>query len=317
MYKICTWYAIFAYKEVIIISTTGRKTFQMERFEYSSFVELDSISGNYFAIPSHIIFNSEMTEKRATIFSFFSIYRGLNCGLFFSVNNIVKWMGKQPNRNANGINNKIIQDIDHLKDEGYLTLSEELTNSSCIEAIFNLSKITNDCENDRFAIIYLDELKKILNYQCHNSKNAFFNNDIILLVFAYLRMKIYRRRNKLFPEEINIDNKNNHQHDIEVRRIRCPDAYDCYYNEIADELGLASRSVSKAVAALYELELIYYEPLPRIKFNNKWRTDHTIFCNAYKREGNCVLTSGKEYYLVEVKNKKKKLNIIDLKKGDA
>lgn len=285
-----------------------------EKYEYSSPVELDAISGNYFAIPASIIMDTDMTEKRATVFSFFSIYRGLNSNLFFSINNIVKWTGKQPNRHANGINSKIIQVIECLRYGGYLTLSEELNNSSCVEATLNLSKISEECDNDRFAIVYLDELKQIMDYQNPNAKDVFLNSDVILLVFAYLRMKIYRRRNKLFLEEINVDNQNNYQLDIETRRLRSPDAYDCYYYEIAEELGLTSRTVSKAVDVLNELGLIYSEPLPRIKYENKWRTDHTIFCNAYKREGNYLLISGSEYYLNEVENKKRKLNIVDNRK---
>lgn len=285
-----------------------------ERYEYSSPVELDAISGNYFAVPASIIMDTDMTEKRATVFSFFSIYRGLNSSLFFSINNIVKWTGKQPNRHANGINSKIIQVIECLRDGGYLTLSEELNNSSCMEATLNLYKISEECDNDRFAIIYLDELNKIMGYQNPNAKDVFLNSDVILLVFAYLRMKIYRRRNKLFLEEISVDNQNNHQLDIDTRRLRSPDAYDCYYYEIAEELGLTSRTVSKAVDVLNELGLIYSEPLPRIKYESKWRTDHTVFCNAYKREGNYLLISGSQYYLTEVENKKRKLNIVDNRK---
>ena len=219
-------------------------------------------------------------------------------------------MGKQPNRTARGINSKIIQIIQYLIDEGYLTLYSELTNLMYMDAIFNVSKIKQKCEDknerEKFAVVYLDELKQIINYQ----NNEIKSNDILLLVFAYLRMKIYRRRNELLPEEINLDNKNNHQFDIESRRIRCPDAYDCYYYEIAEDLGLDVRMVSKAVEILNGLGLIYSEPLPRIKYENKWRTDHTVFCNTYKREGNYLLASGEDYYLTEVKNKKKKLNII-------
>ena len=291
-----------------------RGSFLIEKYEYSSPVELDAISGNYFAIPASIIMDTDMTEKRATVFSFFSIYRGLNSSLFFSINNIVKWTGKQPNRHANGINSKIIQVIESLRDGGYLTLSEELNNSSCVEATLNLSKISQECDNYRFAIIYLDELKQIMDYQNPNAKDTFLNSDVILLVFAYLRMKIYRRRNKLFLEEINVDNQNNHQLDIDTRRLRSPDAYDCYYYEIAEGLGLTSRTVSKAVDVLNELGLIYSEPLPRIKYENKWRTDHTVFCNTYKREGNYLLISGSQYYLTEVENKKRKLNIVDNRK---
>ena len=285
-----------------------------ERYEYSSSVKLDDVSGNYFAIPSSIILDDAMTEKRISVFSFFSIYRGLNYSMFFSINSIVKWMGKQPNRHTNGINGKVIQVIECLVDEGYLTLSEELNNSSCIEVIYNLSKISKECDYDRFAIIYLDELKQIINYRNPNPKDSFLNSDVLLLVFAYLRMKIFRRRNKLSPEEINMDGKCNHQYDIDARKLRSPDAYDCYYFEIAEELGLTARTVSKAVDALNELGLIYSESLPRIKYNDKWRTDHTIFCNMYKREGSYLITSGKDYYLTEVENKKKKLNIVNNRK---
>ena len=286
-----------------------------ERFEYSSPIELDVISGNYFAIPASIILDIDMTEKRTSVFSFFSVYRGLNSSLFFSINSIVKWMGKQPNRNANGINNKIIKVVEGLRDGGYLTLSEELDNSSCIEAVYNLSKISEECDCDRFALIYLDELKQIINYQNPNLKDSFLNSDVILLVFAYLRMKIFRRRNKLFPEEINVNDRNNHQYDISARKLRSPDVYDCYYFEIAKELGLTARTVSKAAAALGELGLIYSEALPRIKYEDKWRTDHTVFCNMYKREGSYLLASGESYYLTEVENKKKRLNIVDNRKN--
>jgi DNA-binding transcriptional ArsR family regulator len=96
--------------------------------------------------------------------------------------------------------------------------------------------------------------------------------------------------------------------------LRSPDAYDCYYYEIAEELGMTSRTVSKAVDVLSELGLIYSEPLPRIKYENKWRTDHTVFCNTYKREGNYLLISGSQYYLTEIENKKRKLNIVDNRK---
>jgi DNA-binding transcriptional ArsR family regulator len=285
-----------------------------ERYEYSSFSELDIDSGNYFAIPESIILDTEMNEKRVTVFSFFSIFRGLNRSLFFSINNIVKWTGKQPNRNANGINNKIIQVIEQLINNGYLTLFEELNNSSSIKASFNLNKLSKECEHDRFAIIYLDEVDQIISYKNENSKDVYLNNDTLFLVFSYLRMKIYKRRNRLMPEEINCDNKNSHQYDINARRLRSPEAYNCYYSEIAEELNLSPRTVSKAVDVLNNLGLIYSEALPRIKYcdgkSERWRTDHTIFCNVYKREGNYLIASGKEYYSIEIENKKRKLNML-------
>ena len=294
-----------------------RNSILIEKYEYSSPVELNGVSSNYFVIPASIVLGKDANEKRTSVFSFFSVHRGLDYKTFFSINSIVDWLGKKPNRNKNGINNKIIDAIHFLEDGGYLTLYDEVNHTSFSKALFNMKQLTDDCECDRFAVIYVDELEKIIQYQNPNSKDAFLNSDVILTVFAYLRMKIYRRRNKLFPEEINVDNKNNHQYDVGVRRLRSPDAYDCYYFEIAEDLGLTSRTISKAISVLNELGLIYYEPLPRIQREGKWRTDHTVFCNMYKREGIYLLTSGESYYLSEVENKKKKLNIIDNRKDKS
>lgn len=269
--------------------------------EYSSPTKLEI---KYFSIPASIILNTNINDKRVTIFSYFSKRKDLENELLFSINHIVKWMGKQPNRTANGINSKIIEIVQYLKDQGYLTFSEEL-NNALIDAVFNTDKVQQKCDEDIFAIIYLDELNKILNYQ----SNVFSNTDAILMVFAYLRMKIYRRRNNLTLQEINVNNKNDHKYDIESRRLISPDAYNCYYYEIAQELGLSNRIVSKAVEALRNLNLIYFEPLPRVKYGDKWKTDHTIFCNTYKREGSYLLATGEDYYLTEVKNKRKKLKL--------
>jgi DNA-binding transcriptional ArsR family regulator len=286
----------------------------IEKREYSPIGKLDDTSANYFVVPASIISNLCIDEKRVSVFSFLSIRRGLDNCLSFSIDNVAKWLGRQPNRHKNGINNKIIEIINYLNDHDYIYLLKEQLNSSYVEAEFNLLKIYQECKNDRFAVIYIDEVKKILDYHDSNSKDTYFNNDIILLVFAYLRMKIYKRQNELMPEEVNTDNKNDLKYDIESRRLRAPEAYDCYYYEIAEELGLSSRTVSKAVNVLNQLELIYSESLPRIKYNDgnteRWRTDHTIFCNTYKRKDSLLLASGKEYYLTEIMNKKKKLKII-------
>lgn len=287
-----------------------------DRYEYPNPTELDSISGNYFVVPASIILDTGINDKRVTIFSFFSTRRGLDCCLSFTVNTIIRWLGKKPNRNTNGINNKIIQTISYLSQNKYLTLYDDLISASYeVDAMFNLSKVTEECNRERFAVIYLDELKKILSYQNPNTKDTYLNSDIILLVFAYLRMKIYRRRNELLPEEFNLNNKNSHDYDIKSRKRISPDAYNCFYLDMAKELGISARAVSKAVDILNNIGFIYSEALPRIKYNDgekeKWRTDHTIFCNTYKREGNYLLADGEDYYLTEIENKKKKLNIFD------
>lgn len=225
-----------------------------------------------------------------------------------NVDIILDWLKRKPNRHKNGLNDKIEECINHFYNTGYLKLLDNSNLSVYKTSVFNSEKLTEDCQNGlfRFAIIYLDEVNTILNYR---SNDTTINSDIVLLVFAYLRMKIYRRPNKLSAQEINLDNKNSHSYDIKKRRERAIEAYDCYYYEIAEDLGITERVVSKAINILYGLNLIYFESLPKTKYDDKWKTNHAIFCNTYKRENGYLLAEGKEYYLPEIDNKKKKLHI--------
>lgn len=281
------------------------------QYEYPSPVKIDFNSSAYFMIPSSIILNKNMGDKRITAFSFFSTKRGLGCDLDFSLNRLVEWTGRKPDRHSNGINNKFADVIKCLIDNDYIEVSGEIKNTSYTEAFFKLENVVQECKHDRFAVVYLDELKKILNYRNPNPKDSFLNNDVLLLLFVYLRMMIFRRRNKLLPEEINLENKCDHEYDIRVRRMRSPDTYNDYYCEIAEKLGMSQRTVSKATEILKELKLIYSEQLPRTKHDEKWTTNHTIFCNYYKREGGYLLASGEEYYMSEINRKKKKLSIVN------
>lgn len=282
--------------------------------EYKYPVDLSGDSSAYFIVPSSIIFNKDIGEKRLTAFSYASVQRGIDRTLFFSTNMIVKWSGRTPNRRPNGINEKIADSVGKLEDYGYLKISGDYSGSHIADAYFDLSMVLKESEHDRFAIIYADELKSILKYDGFNSGDKLMNNDVVLLVFSYLRMMIYRRPNKLRPEELNADGKNSNKHDIDSRRIRSPEAYNGYYCDIADDIGLSPRIVSRAIDALEEMGLIYTEPLPRIKLGDRWITSHTLFCNTYKREGQKLLDSGSEYYLREIHNKKLKLNAVSKSK---
>lgn len=266
-------------------------------FEHQNIANLEGSSSIYFRVPASIILDKEADEKRVSALSFFSIRRGMDNSLTFTINGMAKWLGRKPDRHSGGTNDKLISETKRLADNGYISLSGNLGNTSEADMTLNLKKISDECSGDCFAVIYLDELRKILSY---DDKGV----DAILLVFAWLRMRIMRRRNKLFPEEMS---GNGIERDIEKRKANKPDAYDCYLYEIAEPLGLSARVVSKAIDALKEMKLIYSEQLPKTSYNGKWQTNRTIFCNWYKRENGSLLAYGEEYYMTEVKNKKKKL----------
>lgn len=279
--------------------------------EYADPVKLEGDQGVYFLIPDQLIFGwgdgddsdsdaEEMGKERLAVFSFFSIRRGLDSKVLFSVNRIVEWCGRKPNRSKGGINERLSKAILQLADAGYLELSGELGNSSLCEARFCKEKVKEACDNGWFAIVYLDEARRILDYRNPNTKDSYLNSSSVFLVFAYLRMRIMRRGNRNpIPELKYLP--------IEERRTGHPEAYDCYYTEIAEDLGLSERTVSGAVGILNELGLIYSKALPREKVDGEWKTSHTIFCNRDKREGGYLLDSGRGYYLRELKNKELRL----------
>lgn len=281
------------------------ETTKKDVLEHPNQAKLEGDSSIYFRVPASIILDKDSDERRISTFSFFSIRRGMDNSVTFTINGMAKWLNKKPDRHSGGTNDKLSIETTRLAEQGYISLSGKLGNTSEADAVFNLSKVSNECDSDYFSIIYLDELKKILSYNSKGTdKGGFKGTDAILLVFAYIRMKIIRRRNRLFPEEIGSKGM---EHDIKSRRSKNPEAYDCFLYEIADDLGLSTRAVSNAIDALSEMKLIYSEQLPRTSNNGKWQTNRTIFCNWYKRENGSLLTSGEDYYLSEVKNKKNKL----------
>ena len=145
-----------------------------------------------------------------------------------------------------------------------------------------------------------------MNYQ-GNPKDVYLNSFSLLLVFAYLRMSIMRRSNQYRLDE-----------DILEKQIQFPEAYNDYYKDMAEELGVSVRTFGKIVNCLRdELHLIQFEEIGRTKYITddgkvKWKTNHTIFCNSYKRERDYLLTDSESYWITEIANKKQKIGI----KGD-
>lgn len=162
---------------------------------------------------------------------------------------------------------------------------------------FDMEYYFAQCYNG-FSAIYLDEIEAIMNYKKENFKDGTINNFIILLVFAYLRHKIIRRPNELKPEE-------RYPESIKSRRERIPEAYSGNMIDMANEIGLSSKTFSKIIDILEcELHLIVTDRAYRIKNeNDEFRTPPTIFANAYKREDKYLLDTGDNYSRTEIELK--------------
>ena len=251
----------------------------------------------YIYIPLSVIMDTELDIKRVGVFSYLRIHCGLNDILGFTIPDMVEWCGGKPDRNINGTNDKFLSVIDSLSDRGYLTYLTNKSRSSYMKCKIDTDYCYDECSNG-FAVVYLDEIEKIMNYKKENLKDSTVNNVSILLVFSYLRHKIRRRPNELKPEERTSDG-------IKERRKRFPDAYDDNINDISNEIGVSSKTLSKIINILeYDLKLIVTDRAYRVKNeDNEFRTLPTIFANAYKREDKYLLIVDSDYSRTEIELK--------------
>ncbi len=270
------------------------------KYEYKR-IPLEESQSKYIYVPLSVITDTELDIKRVGIFSYLRIHCGLNNVIGFTIPDMIEWCGGKPDRRVNGTNDKVLSVLDALINRGYLTYLTEKSRSSYIKCEFNMSHYYEECSNG-YAVIYLDELEKIMNYKKENLKDNTLNAASILVVFAYLRNKIRRRPNELFPEERTSDG-------IKKRKEKLPDAYGSSFLDIANELNISSKTLSKIIDILeQELELIVTDRAFRVKNeDNEFRTLPTIFANAYKREDKYLLKTGDNYSRTEIELKAESL----------
>lgn len=267
------------------------------RYEYPKTLLEDSQS-KYIYVPLSVITDTELDIRRVGVFSYLRIHCGLNDVIGFTIPDMVEWCGGKSDRKINGTNDKFLNVMDLLSNKNYLTYLTDKSRSSYMKCRFNTSHCYNDCSSNGYAVIYLDELEKIMSYKKENSKDSVLNNITILLAFAYFRNKIKRRPNELKPEERTAEG-------VQKRRERMPDAYYSNINDAANDIGISSKTLSKIIDILeYELKLIVTDRPYRIKNeDDEYRTPPTIFANAYKRDDKYLLATEDGYSRNEIKMK--------------
>lgn len=261
--------------------------------EYSETLnyELDYYSRIFFKVPFEIIADFNMGDQRLAVFTYISMRRGIDYKVKLAANDLVLYIGKTPDRHPGKINSKIQHSIDCLHNKGYI---DPQSNDVFQTFSFNDQKVQ---ESKKYAIVYIDEIDRIIN-------SSYSNKDILLLVFAYLKMKIIKRKNQF--------SKTKYKDKIDYRK-RHPEVYNGYYSEMVKDLGISAHVIKKAAETLAELGLIYIEELPRKLYRSsngqdRWMTNYTLFCGTYKRERIYQFAKGRDYYMEEVKNKKAIIN---------
>ena len=264
------------------------------KYEYSKTL-LSDLESKYIYIPLSVIVDNKLDIKRVSILSYLRIHCGLNDTVGFTIPDMVEWCGMKPNNREGKTNDKFLSVVDDLSDRGYLTYLTNKDKNTYMKCKFDMEYYYSQC-SDGYAVIYLDEVQKIMNYK--NLQGNSVNNAALLLMFSYFRNKIRRRPNELNPEERTLEG-------IKQRKKRMPDAFYNNINEIAKELGMHKQTVSKMIDILeQELKLIVTDRAYRIKNEDKeFRTLPTIFANAYKREDKYLLAFGDGYSRAEIELK--------------
>lgn len=273
--------------------------------EFEPIMDLDDGKKNFFRVPDSILLNTEMGKVRVALYLYLYIHKGYNNIVNFSVPLFLNWAGYKSDSHKGGINDKVLFALDFISDAGYLYFMSDkrLSRNSCAELYFDSKKVSEVCNGEeRFAIVYLDEILDVMNYRNSKKQDRYLNNLSVLLVFAYLRRCIPRRINQLKPEE-------RYEERCEDRRNRIPEAYNGKYKDIATNLDLGEHTVSQAISILQERKLIVVGTPYRIKtIDGEFRTPDFIFANYQKRDNGKLLIQGLEYAKTEINLKAKQMH---------
>lgn len=266
------------------------------KFEFKR-IPLEDHQSNFIYIPMSVITDTSLDLRRVGIYSYLKMHQGLNNVVNLTIPDIVEWCGGKPDRRAGGTNDKFLYTLDCFNDEGYLSYLTERSRSSYMKCLIDKKHCYSQCSN-AYSVVYIDEVNAIMNYEKENARDNVVSNFIILLVFAYLRHKIRRRPNKLKEEERSSEG-------IKNRRKRMPDAYNDNISDMANEIGISSKTLSRIINILEcDLHLIVTDSAYRVKNeDNEFRTLPTIFANAYKREDKYLLDAGDNYSRNEIELK--------------
>lgn len=274
-----------------------------------NYTSLTSDEKEFIIIPASIIKDTNTDSKRVAAYTFFWLRAGRDKKVMFTIESLVSWCGFIPNHDKGKINEQFKEVTSWLRDIGYITYPD-LNNIKQPYTILLTANLHSDwyksmTDAHRFAMVYLDEINKIMNYNCgHKSKTL--TNANILSVFAYLRLKIPIRSVT--------------EGESKERRLDSPEVFYSYYKDISEELGISEKTLSTILRILSkELDLIYIQRIKRKSTKDKdgttkWITLPTLFCNTYKRLRGKLIYNGSDYYNYEIQNTLKKINFASIKK---
>lgn len=241
---------------------------------------------NYVKIPREIIYDKELGDKRVIIFSFLCARRALDDTVAFSITELCHWSNIKPNYRDGKINQKYYDVLLLLSHYGYFVECPDF--ESCLHESTNSVKYQQVKLNiekfdalDSFAIIYFDELQRILDFKGELKNSSIdlarMSSAYMLLLLSYLR----------------------------VNMNRSPDKPLCcyrHYQKISEDTGLSERYVGRIVEILDAMDIVKFHKMKRTKYKNsnddvKFSTTPKIFADYrhYTKDVNGVSSVDAKY----------------------
>lgn len=262
-------------------------------------------------IPESIIMNKDVDIKRVAAYIYFWLWSGRNRKVAYTIESLVSWCGYVPNCRKGRTDEQFEKITSWLQDIGYISCHPNTDNPTQPYTTLLIADFHSDwyqSNKGNFAMLYLDEINKIMEYDC-GKKSKSLTNSNILLVFAYLRLQIHIRSAT--------------EGESRERRLIAPEVFYSYYKDISTELGINEKTLSSILKILSkELGLIYMQRVKREETKGKdgvtkWTTFPTFFCNTYKRLNGVLMYSGYNYYNYEIQNKIRKTNFNSFNKTNT
>jgi len=255
----------------------------------------------YINIPQNFIVNKKMQPERIAIYCWLRMNSTIvpiiqpfewinwdanselkmkyNSQVQYEYGLICRWLGRNPlsRSRKNNCYKRVTETIEAFIDNKIIENPKRIKYNQ-FKADFN--ELPTEVH---FAKIFPDEIDKIIHYQ--SDKYKIVNKANVMLVLAYLRLRI--PINNVGTDYI--------------------EAFDCFYRDIANDIGIGDDAVQKAILVLNDLGIIYSEDFEYI--SGRFNLVTHIFSNVYKRDtiNGVLIASGKGYYSMNINKQKSKL----------
>lgn len=285
-------------------------SYSKTKYEYEGVIGCPiQLEGNKFyciSIPAEYVTKWCTEPYKISLLCYLLFHRTVVDTVTFSIKEAVAECGYFPKYGKNSINEKMINALREMCQEGFITindydnLDENTKLPPQVVISINYDKIKRKLQKEKFVVLYYDEFIKTTALG-----NNHTTTSMVLVTYLYLKMNIIHR--KLEYNGYRYTNRDRY-------RTNNPEAYNDYYSVLGQTLEISRKNISVIVNNLVDANLlkVYQRVMPSsnsIKVKSpKLNKSPTIFVLPYKRMNGKEYESGQDYYEREAQNKLLKLN---------